>query len=144
MPLLNALGQLRRLDNSSPGFHDHLSHVLYGEEYKKWVPNLDGDDLVWLVDCLDKVRRHIVIPHPQPDLNRLSIAWTLQAPVSGNVYANSEAYAAPMRYYRHHTCFQALSRVLAAFPLLREVLVTYMKESLTVQGFLSNAFGCTL
>jgi len=62
MSSLNPLGQLRRLERSSPGFHDQFSHVLYGEEYKKWVSSLGGDDLVWLVDYLDKVRCRVAVP----------------------------------------------------------------------------------
>ena len=58
-----ALQQLHRLNRSSPDFHDQLSNVLYGEEYKQWVANLQGDDLIWLVDYLDKVRRCVPLPH---------------------------------------------------------------------------------
>jgi len=63
MPLLNSLGQLRRPDKSSSKFHDQLREVLCGEEYKQWVPNISGEDLAWLVDYLDKVRRRITLPH---------------------------------------------------------------------------------
>jgi len=59
-----ALQQLHHLDRSSPGFHDQLSNVLYGEEYKECVANLQDDDSVWLVNYLDMVRRHITLPHP--------------------------------------------------------------------------------
>ena len=58
-----ALQQLRRLNRSSSGFHDQLSKVLYGERYKQCVPDLQGDDLLWLVDYLDKVRRRISSPY---------------------------------------------------------------------------------
>jgi hypothetical protein len=58
-----ALQQLHRLDRSSSGFHDQLSNVLYGEEYTQCVPNLQDDDLTWLVDYLDKVRRRVALPH---------------------------------------------------------------------------------
>jgi len=58
-----ALQQLHRLDRSSPEFHDQLCNVFYGEDYQKCVPNLQGDDLVWLVDYLDKVRRHVAFPY---------------------------------------------------------------------------------
>jgi len=64
MPLPNPLKQLRRLDNSSPKFHDQLSNILYGEDYKQCVPNLQGDNLVWLVDYLDKARRRVVLLRP--------------------------------------------------------------------------------
>jgi len=57
------LQQLRDFDESSPGFHDWLSEVLYGEEYHQCVPNLRGDDLVWLIDYLDKVCHHVAFPH---------------------------------------------------------------------------------
>ena len=56
-----ALQQLYRLDRSSSGFHYQLSGVLYSEDYKKCVHNLQGDDLVQLVDYLDKVRHCIVL-----------------------------------------------------------------------------------
>ena len=144
MSSLNPLGQLRRLDGSSLEFHDQLSHVLYGEEYKKWVSSIDGDDLVWLVDYLDKVCCHVAVPDPCLTQSRLSIVSTLPAPVSGNVYANLEVYAAPTRYYRLRTCFRALSKVSAVCPSLREVQVMYTKGSSMEQGFLSNAFGFTL
>ena len=58
-----ALQQLRHLNRSPPGFHGQLSKVLHGEEYKQCVPDLEGDDLVWLVDYLDKVRRRISSPY---------------------------------------------------------------------------------
>jgi len=59
-----ALQQLRRLDRSSSDFPDQLSNVLYGEEYQKCVPNLQSDDLAWLVEYLDKVCRHVALPRP--------------------------------------------------------------------------------
>jgi len=62
-PSSPALQRLHLLDSSSPDFDDQLSNVLYGEEYKRCVPNLEGDDLSWLVDYLDKVRRPIAIPN---------------------------------------------------------------------------------
>ena len=57
------LQQLHRLDRFSSGFHDQVSNVLYGEEYKQCMPNLQGDDLVWLVDYLDNVRHHVSLLH---------------------------------------------------------------------------------
>jgi len=58
----SALQGLRHLNRSSPDFHDKLSNVLYGEEYQRCVQNLQADDLVWLVDYLDKVRRRATLP----------------------------------------------------------------------------------
>jgi len=62
-PSLSSLGQLHRLNRSSSNFQDQLSNVLYGEEYKQLVPALRGEDLVWLVDYLDKARRCTALPH---------------------------------------------------------------------------------
>ena len=55
-PTSPSLQRLDQLDRSLSGFHDKLCEVLYGQEYIQCVPNLQDDDLVWLVDYLDKVR----------------------------------------------------------------------------------------
>ena len=54
-PSFPALQQLPSLDRSLSGFHDQLTNVLYGEEYRQCVPNLQGNDLIWLVEYLNKV-----------------------------------------------------------------------------------------
>ena len=59
---LPALQEFHCLDGSSSGFHDQLSGVLYGQEYWQYVPNLQGNGLVWLVEYLDKVRCHTPVP----------------------------------------------------------------------------------
>ena len=59
-----ALRKLRHLDRSSSGFRSQLSEVLDWDEYRRCVPNLQRNDLTWLVDYLDKVRRHAVLRHP--------------------------------------------------------------------------------
>ena len=56
MSTRDPLKELRGLDKSSPEFHDQISDILHGEEYKQCVSDLQGDDLVWLVDYLDQVR----------------------------------------------------------------------------------------
>jgi len=53
------LKQLRGLDKSSSKFHEQVSDILYGEEYKQWVPELQGDDLVGFVDYLNQVRHPV-------------------------------------------------------------------------------------
>ena len=53
------LQQLYQLDRSSSRFHDQLSNILYGEEFKQHVTNLDANGLLWLVDYLDKVRHRV-------------------------------------------------------------------------------------
>jgi len=55
----NPLEQLHRLDRSSSKFHDQVSNILRGEEYDQWVPNLQDQDSVGLVDLLDKVSYRI-------------------------------------------------------------------------------------
>jgi len=62
-PNLPGLQRLRNLDRSSPEYHSQLSKVLYGEEYQRCVQNLQHDDMVWLIDYLDEVRRPMVLPH---------------------------------------------------------------------------------
>lgn len=61
-PSLPVLQPLHRLDRSAPGFHEELSEVLYGEEYRACLSIVQGDDLVWLIDYLDEVRRHVFLP----------------------------------------------------------------------------------
>ena len=56
------LQQLNSLERSSPDFHEQLCGVLYGKEFVQCVPNLQGDDLTWLVDYLDKVCRCVALP----------------------------------------------------------------------------------
>ena len=60
------LKQLRALDKSSSNFHEQVGDILHGEEYKQWVPELQGDDLVGFVDCLDKVRHGVMAPVRSP------------------------------------------------------------------------------
>ena len=62
-PSIPALQKLHHLDRSSPSFNAQLSDVLYGEEYKECILGLQRDDLVWLVDYLDKVRRCAALLH---------------------------------------------------------------------------------
>ena len=63
------LHQLHILNRSSSTFHDKLSSILYGEEFRENAPNLETDGLVWLVDYLDKVRPRVSLlryPLKQP------------------------------------------------------------------------------
>ena len=57
------LQRLHRLDRSSPDFHEQLHSALRGEEYVQCEQTLEGNDLVWLIDYLDEVCRHVVLPH---------------------------------------------------------------------------------
>jgi len=57
------LDRLRSLDRSSSGFHDQVCTVLYEEEYRKCIPDLQGDESAWLVEYLDEVRRHVALPY---------------------------------------------------------------------------------
>ena len=58
-----AFQQLRHLDTSSPDFGRQLHNVLYGGDYVQYIQNLKEDDLVWLANYLDEVRRRIVFLH---------------------------------------------------------------------------------
>ena len=57
MPSHSPLEQLRSLDQSSPDFQDQISNILVGKKFRDWVPTIQDDSLVGLVDYLDKVRR---------------------------------------------------------------------------------------
>jgi len=59
MSSYNPLTHLRHLDTTSPTFQDQVSNILYGEEYTRWVSDIQGEDLMELVDYLDKVGRRI-------------------------------------------------------------------------------------
>lgn len=104
-PTSPVLQQLHRFDKSSPDFHDRLCSLFYGEEYVQCAPHFQHNDVVWLVDYLDTVRRYITFPIPCSTQRRFSMVSILPAPGSGNVYACSEAYAAPEQYFQNHTRF---------------------------------------
>ena len=105
-PSSSALQQLHCLNRSSPDFHDQLCNVLYGREYVQCVPSIEGEDLAWLVDYLDKVRRRVALP---PSLTlcssqrRLSTVSILPVLLSGSVCASSKTYAAPAARSQHRT-----------------------------------------
>jgi hypothetical protein len=137
------LKRLRRLDRSSSEFQDQVSNILYGEEYKQWVPNIQGDDLVGLVDYLDKVRCRVSPLYPRSSHHRLSMISTPPVPLSGSVCVNSGTYAAPGRYCHFRIQFR-LKIWRSVFGLLpREVLVMCTRGHSKVQGFASNALGST-
>jgi hypothetical protein len=65
MPSPNSpvLQRLDRLNKTSLDFPDQFCNIIYGEEYVQCAWNLEGDDLVWLVEYLDKVRRRVALLH---------------------------------------------------------------------------------
>ena len=91
MPPYDPYEQLYRLDRSSSRFHDQLSNVLYGGEYKKTVLNLQDNDLIRLIDYLDEVRRRIPLFHSP--LNLPEALNTLDPP--------SSAFRKCLRELRH-------------------------------------------
>ena len=98
-----ALQHLHGLDKSLPGFSDRLNEALHGEEYKQCVPNLQGDDLLWLVDYLDKVRRPPAPPPLPAQPARFSMVSIPSVTFPGSAYTNSRAYVAPEQYYPPRT-----------------------------------------
>ena len=64
-PSLLALQRLDCLNRSSSNFHDQLGTLLSGQEYKRCVPILQGDNLIWLVNYLDKACCSAVSSHSQ-------------------------------------------------------------------------------
>ena len=59
-PGSSLLQELCSLD--APLSESQLNDILHGEEYQQLAPNLRGDDLIWFVDYLDKVRRRVSLP----------------------------------------------------------------------------------
>ena len=130
-PHSTTLRQLRHLDESSPNFHDQLTSVLSGEKYEQSVPNLQNNDLVFLVDYLDKVRRHVALPTLRLSQYRPLIFSIPQVPDSRNVYASLEKYVAPGRYCRPPTLFRLQSLISVITLLPRGVQVMYTMGSTT-------------
>ena len=91
------------LDQSSPDFSNQLNNVLYGKEYEQHVQNFQKDDLVWLVDYLDKVCPHVNFLACHSSQDRLSIVSTLPVPLPGNVFVNSEEYVGLIQCFQHPT-----------------------------------------
>ena len=55
--LMNAyLQTLLQLDKSSPQFPNSLCDVLGGREFNEHIPTLQTDDLMGVIEYLDKVR----------------------------------------------------------------------------------------
>jgi hypothetical protein len=50
--------QLRALDRTSPQFRDQLRNFFHGSAYQNLVPDLESEDLAWLVEYLDSVSCH--------------------------------------------------------------------------------------
>ena len=63
----NVLKQLHGLDRTSSQFHKRLSGLLRSEAYRSAVPNLQGEDLAWLVDYLENVSIQSISPKSAPD-----------------------------------------------------------------------------
>jgi len=61
-PTSTVLQQLYNLNQSSSQFNDQLHNVLHSEVYKHSLLSLQGNDLLSLVDYLDKVCCCISIP----------------------------------------------------------------------------------
>ena len=105
-PSSPALQQLHHLDRALPNFHDQLCNILYGEEYIQCAPNLQGEDLVWIVDYLDKVRRRVLLPRSPLSQRRLSMVSILPVLLFASVCVNSETDAVMGGYSQHHTRFR--------------------------------------
>lgn len=61
MTLPEILQQLDHLDKSSPQFSDQLASLLHEERYKLCIPDLQDQDVVWLVEYLDNVCLYITL-----------------------------------------------------------------------------------
>ena len=140
----NLLERLRRLDRPSSGFPDQLSNILYGEDYTRCVPDLQGDDLAWLIDYLDNVRRRVPLLPPSSSYRSHSILSTLHLPLTGSVCANSETYVALGRYCRPRTPFRLRLSTSIVNLSPREAPGISSRGPSTVQASVSNALEYTL
>ena len=96
-PSSQALQELDRLDTSLSDFDDKLHNILYEQEYALHEASFEKDDLVWFIDYLDEVRRNIAPLFRSPlKPRRLSVAPIFPPQLPGSVFANSEAYVAPV------------------------------------------------
>lgn len=93
-PNLNPLEQLLRLKDSSSEFHDQVSNILHGEEYKQWAKRVNGADATRFIDFLDRVRRCGPLFDSRSSFRRLSILSTLPVPVFGDACESLGIYAA--------------------------------------------------
>lgn len=59
LPGCTALQQLYHLDKSSSNFDSQLNDILRGGEYVGCEKDLERHDLIWLIDYLDEVCRHV-------------------------------------------------------------------------------------
>ena len=143
-PCSPALQKLDLLNRPSPDFHDQLNNILHGEDYRQCALNLQGDDLVWLVDYLDEVRRHVDLPHSTLSQRRHSTVSIPQVLFPRSVYVNSEAYVAIEGYSQRRTLVRLTSSALVPTRLLRVVMVMCTKDPSMAQGFASNVCGCIL
>ena len=95
-PSSQSLQELDRLDKSSSDFDDKLHNILCEQEYAPHEANLKNDDLVWLIDYLDEVRRDIVALFRSPlKSHRLSVVPIFPPQLPGSVFTSSESHVAP-------------------------------------------------
>ena len=66
---------LLELDCSSPGFPDHLSNILGRREFEECVGKLELNDVVRVIECLDKVPtfRHLESRCAEPIVGRRNV-----------------------------------------------------------------------
>lgn len=106
MVLPNPFQQLRDLDTAQPQFRTQLIDFLHGDEYRNALPNLQGEDLVWLVEYLDSVSYQTISPTLCSTPRRfLSVLPILRASHSRNHWASSEIFAVLKKCYQNRVRF---------------------------------------
>ena len=56
------LQQFDSLDKNSPQFPDQLTSLLYKEGFKEYILKFRDEDVVWLVEYLDRVCLYHILP----------------------------------------------------------------------------------
>jgi len=129
------------LDAPLPGLQNQLNNTLRGEEYQQCVSTLQDDDLVWLVDYLDKVCHHVVRLDLHSSNCRFFLVSTLPVRLPRSVYMNSVQYAALRGYSQDRTIFRLTFSIL--IPTKSSLMnVICMRGPTMAQRFASNAYGC--
>ena len=97
---------LKTLDLFDKPFEDQLDSILSWKEYQECVPALDKDDLVWLINYLDKVCLHVAFPTLRLSQSRHSLALIFPVLLLRSVDGNLEVFVATGRCSQNRMSFR--------------------------------------
>ena len=140
MDTFQILRHLYSLDTSSPDFSRYLDHLIKSDEEDCYLLNLEGSDLIRLVDFLDKVRVPLLLPSSLRNrLHRPSpSSWSLTMSPDC-VCTSCKPSAATAGSCHLRTLLLAASPSLAITRSPLEDLAMFGKGHTTVSKCVSNA-----